>query len=144
MSDVPSFPLDPELPAAGLCPWKGERHALVANPDEPLSFALLRMVVHGYSQVPVVADGKVLGLIDETGALQVLLRSPEWLEKPVRWVMAPPPPVVRSETPARVVIDHLLAGAAVVVIEDARGPWLVTRSDLLRGFLTPDEPEYSI
>lgn len=133
------------LRASDLLRGQGNQTLVAVGPDSPLSFAVVLMLVHGYSQIPVVDGGEPIGVLDEVGVLQVLTRTPEWLEKPTRWVMGPSLPVVEESRGAQEVVGQILGGWPAVLIQGGgviQG--LVTKSDLLRRFVHVDAPEYVI
>lgn len=134
------------LRASDLLRGQNGKALVTVGPDSPLSFAVVLMLVHGYSQIPVVdPGGKPIGVLDEVGVMQILTRTPEWLEKPTQWVMGPSLPVVEESRGAKEVVDHLLGGWPAVLIQ--KGPLLqgiVTKSDLLHRFVQVDAPEYVI
>jgi predicted transcriptional regulator len=104
------------------------------------------MLVHGYSQIPVVDPaGKPMGVLDEVGVMQILTRTPEWLEKSTQWVMGLSLPVVEGNRGAKEVLDFLLGGWPAVLIQNGHGlQGIVTKSDLLHRFVQVDAPEYVI
>ena len=133
------------------------------SPDDTLAEAIAAMIGHGFSQVPVIEGGRVVGSLSERGVLGRLLDEPDARSRPVREVMGPPLPVVGRDVP----LDRLAAtfdaevGAALVQAEpggDGAAPLttgsaapdgaasgapafhIVTRSDLISALARAGRP----
>jgi cystathionine beta-synthase len=122
---------------------------IAVSPDDTLAEAVAAMTGHGFSQVPVIEGGEVVGSLSERGVLGRLLDAPDARDRPVREAMGPPLPVVGRDVP----LDRLAqtfdadAGAALVAAEPggdgaAGGPayHIVTRSDLIAALARAGRP----
>ena len=62
-----------------------ESHDTVTvGPDEPLANAYNRMKLYDVSQLPVIENGRIVGIIDESDLLLAVFGSSECFDKPVR------------------------------------------------------------
>jgi cystathionine beta-synthase len=108
-----------------------EGGAITVGPDDALLVAYRRMRVYEVSQLAVLEDGKLIGLIDESDLLLAVSRCADNFSCPVRDAM-----VTRLETiEPDASIDDLLAIFAkdrvAVVEEDGQFYGIITRIDLL-------------
>lgn len=98
----------------------------------PLATAAQRMETGGFSQLPVVDDGRVVGSLSESALLRaVAQRDPRRLK--VRDVIETAYPVVDRQFPADLLPSLLGRYAAVLVAHRGALEGIVTKSDLIRG-----------
>ncbi|MBI2558355.1 CBS domain-containing protein [Candidatus Woesearchaeota archaeon] len=90
--------------------------------------AIDRMKKHKISQLPVIDDSKLVGLVSESTILEALLKSKG---TQVKEVMQEAPPIVSKTTSIQVVSNLLKHYPMVMVSEEGRLIGLVTKSDLL-------------
>ena len=90
--------------------------------------AIGKMKKHGISQLPVIDNSKLVGLVSESTILDALLNSKG---KTVRDVMQEAPPIVSKTTSIQVVSNLLKHYLIVIVSEEGRLTGLITKSDLL-------------
>lgn len=123
-------------PSAGnLSDLVARRHergeSVTAAPDEPLSSAWQRMRLFDVSQLPVVAGGEVVGLIDEWDLLLAVHGDPDKFRLPVADAMTRQVdtlPVTASLSSLLQVFD---AGHVALVVDEGRYLGLITQTDLL-------------
>jgi len=60
---------------------------IIVGPDEPLANAYSRMKLYDVSQLPVVENRKIVGIIDESDILLAVAKSNECFNKPVNTAM---------------------------------------------------------
>jgi CBS domain-containing membrane protein len=126
------------------------RPVLTIGPGTPTSEAAGMLLRHRIGCLPVVEQGRVIGIVTVTNILELLvseLASDEvrmtWRDAPVHYYMSAP---IRTIAPdASVALaDELLRGyrvASLVVVEDDRPLGVVTRTDLLGELVDdPDAP----
>src|SRR6202000_2611395 len=65
-----------------------ERAAVTVNSTEPVLAALRRMKLYDVSQVPVMKNGKMVGIVDEEDILLEVFENPEHFNEPVTKAMA--------------------------------------------------------
>ncbi len=98
------------------------------QPDTSIKEAINKMKKFQISQMPVIEEHKLIGLISESTILDTLLNSKG---DKVRDVMQEAPPIV-SKTSSSQVISHLLRHYPMVLVSDeGKLIGLITKSDLL-------------
>ena len=90
--------------------------------------AIDRMKKHEISQLPVIDNNKLVGMVSESTILDALLNSKG---KIVRDVMHESPPILSKTSPIQVVSNLLKHYPLVAVSEEGRLIGLITKSDLL-------------
>ena len=108
------------------------RTVVTADASSTLHVAARRMEGGAFSQLPVLADGKVVGSLSE-GALLRALGHPRAQRIRVREILEPAYPLVDEEFPAELLPGLFAHYPAVLVTRrgDLRG--IVTKADLIRG-----------
>ena len=107
---------------------------IAVRSDATIGAAIELMRAHGISQVPVLASdagGQVLGSLDETHLLELLLKNAEAWHHNVLEFMEAPLPEVPDSTPLEELTRRLTACAAVLVRREDGALTIVTKSDLL-------------
>jgi cystathionine beta-synthase len=127
--------LEPQKMTAGLISATkstGAAPRLVsARPDEIVGDVLRRMDEHGFTQIPVLEEGKAVGALRENRLLAKVLGDRSLLQKTVVEVMEPSFPVLDVEAKADEVTRCLRDSPAVLVEEYGRIVGIVTRHDML-------------
>ena len=106
------------------------RNVIVTNPKEKIKKVSEIMVKNGISQMPVVENGRVVGMITEEGIVKHL--SPNIAEEPVEKIMEPPLPSVPENTDIVAVRSLLETHPGILVTRKGRLVGIITRSDLLK------------
>lgn len=108
------------------------RHGIIGvEPGAPLSKACSIMHRYNISQLPVMKDGRAVGSIDETSAMQ-LIHDGTPLDKPVEEVMGKPFPSVSGATDIKEVYRLLLGAYPAVIVEDKQvASGILTRLDII-------------
>lgn len=96
--------------------------------NEPIKEAIEKMKKHKISQLPVIDDNKLVGLVSESTILDALLNSKG---KFVKEVMQESPPIVSKITSIQVISNLLKYYPMVLVSEEGKLIGLITKSDLL-------------
>jgi nucleotide-binding universal stress UspA family protein len=137
-----------EAPCPVLCVRRGEpdknlvarwmsSNPVTATPDEKLASVQARMAEGNFRSAPVVADGRLVGLITDrdlrmhTGYLDNTEAKLAMSENPV--TVTPTTPLHEA---ARIVFEQKLD--SLPVIEDGKLVGVITTSDVLRAFLDQD------
>ncbi|MCM2332338.1 MAG: pyridoxal-phosphate dependent enzyme, partial [Anaeromyxobacteraceae bacterium] len=111
------------------------RHAdgavVTVGPDDPLLVAYGRMKLHGVSQLPVMEDGRVVAIVDESDLLLAATEDPSRLRQPVRDVMSGRLETVPVRTPISRLLPMFDQGLVPVVVDEGEFVGLPTRIDLL-------------
>ena len=98
------------------------------GPNEPIKEAISKMKKFQISQLPVIEDSKLIGLVSESTILDALL-NPKSTR--VRDIMQESPPIVSKTTSIQVVSNLLKHYPMVLVSEEGKLIGVLTKSDLL-------------
>lgn len=101
------------------------------GPADSLLTAYQRMRVSDVSQLPVLEDGRIIGLLDESDLLVNLHNQPERFRDPVKSAMINGLEKVTPETSFRDLLEVFGRGHVAIVEEEDRFLGLVTRTDVL-------------
>lgn len=97
-------------------------------PDTSIKEAIGKMKKFQISQMPVIEDGKSIGLVSESTILDALLNSKG---KQVKEIMQETPPIVSKTTSVQVISNLLKHYPMVLVSKEGKLIGLITKSDLL-------------
>jgi len=104
---------------------------IIIGPRETLNAAYQRMKLYDVSQLPVIEDGRIIGIIDESDVLMAVYQDPSRFSEPVSSAMTSKLEFVGLKA----AIDDLLpifdAGKVAIVKEGDEFHGLITRIDLL-------------
>ncbi len=108
-----------------------DQAVVTVSPTDPLYVAHTRMRSHDVSQLPVMQQEKIVGLIDESDLLLAVADDPAGFQQPVERHM-----IARLVTLPRTAriedVRSILASGLVVIVADEMGfHGLITRTDLL-------------
>jgi cystathionine beta-synthase len=101
------------------------------GPDDTLLTAFQRMRAADISQLPVLQDGKLAGLLDESDLLLHVSGDSERFRQPVRQAMNRQLRTLRPDAGLAALIQTLQEGWVAVVADSAGFYGLITRFDLL-------------
>jgi cystathionine beta-synthase len=110
-----------------------ENHATVfVSPGNTLQTAYARMKTYDISQLPVVVENKIVGIIDESDFLIGLYSNDLSLNDPIEKIMTKELKVLLPNEPIQSLVDILNQGL-VAIIEDENGVFqgLITKIDLI-------------
>ena len=108
-----------------------EGGTLVVAPEETLRSTFARMRAADVSQLPVIENGRLVGLIDESDLLNHLVTDPRAFDTHVRDAMATRLQTVEAHAPATELLPLFAAGLVPIVVEGDQFLGLVTRIDLI-------------
>jgi len=109
-----------------------ESHDTVTiGPDEPLANAYTRMKLYDVSQLPVVEDSHLLGIIDESDLLLAVVDSSRRFVDPVRSAMVTELTEIPVTAPVSELIPIFERDFVAIVKDGGRFLGLITRVDLL-------------
>jgi cystathionine beta-synthase len=108
-----------------------EGAAVFVGPDDTLNTAYSRMKLYDVSQLPVLQDDHVVGIIDESDLLLAVFDAPTRFSDPVRSAMSERVETVQVTVPLRDLLPVFERGRVVVVLDDSRFLGLITRIDLV-------------
>ncbi|HLM70824.1 MAG TPA: CBS domain-containing protein [Thermoplasmata archaeon] len=108
------------------------RALVTVEPSAPLATAAQRMEAGGFSQLPVVEEGRVIGSVSETAVLRALA-LPTARRARVRDALEKAYPVVDEGFPADLLPPILGRYPAILVSHRGDLKGIVTKADLIRG-----------
>lgn len=108
-----------------------EHDTIVIAPDEPMTTAYQRMKIHDVSQLPVLRDERVVGIIDESDLLLAVFGDEERFNQPVEGAMTERLQVIDVKAPVEKLLPIFDAGLVAIVTEGDAFHGLITRIDLL-------------
>jgi cystathionine beta-synthase len=115
----------------------GEGATIFVSPDETVRSAFARMRSSDVSQLPVIEEGRVVGLIDESDILAALANESDprtGFDRPVRDIMTARLETVSADAPVAELIPLFAAGLVPVVMDGDTFVGLATRIDLINFF----------
>ncbi|WP_262028536.1 cystathionine beta-synthase [Microvirga sp. Mcv34] len=116
----------------------GEGATIFVSPSETLRSVFARMRSSDVSQLPVIEDGRVVGLVDESDILDALVANegaPQSVfDKPVRDVMVTRLRTISADAPVKELLPLFAAGLVPVIMDGDSFVGLATRIDLINYF----------
>ncbi len=104
---------------------------ITATPDEQVRAVIAKMKQYDVSQLPVVADGGLVGMVSEVDLLSYLLEGGHGLDDPITLLVNPSAPVVTPETPVGDLAEIFLSANAAIVVDSGRVVGIVTKIDVI-------------
>jgi len=108
-----------------------ERAAVTVNSTETVMAAYRRMKLYDVSQVPVMQDGKIAGIVDEEDILLEVVANPAHFNEPVTRAMASHLVTVPVDAPISQLMEIFRRGMVAIVVHGNEFQGLITRIDLL-------------
>jgi cystathionine beta-synthase len=108
-----------------------DRAVVTAAPDDTLLTAYSRMKLHGVSQLPVLKDGRIVGIIDESDLLLSVTDGAVGFQEPVSSHMARELETVSPAASPEKVLAILRKGLVAIVTDGDNFLGLITRIDFL-------------
>jgi cystathionine beta-synthase len=108
-----------------------ERAAVTVNSTESVMAAYRRMKLYDVSQVPVMQDGRIVGIVDEEDILLEVVANPAHFNEPVTRAMTSHLVTVPVDAPVSQLMEIFKRGMVAIVVHQGEFQGLVTRIDLL-------------
>jgi cystathionine beta-synthase len=108
-----------------------ERAAVTVNSTETVMAAYRRMKLYDVSQVPVMQDGRIIGIVDEEDILLEVVGNPAHFNEPVTRAMASHLVTVPVDAPISQLMEIFRRGMVAIVMHGSEFQGLITRIDLL-------------
>jgi cystathionine beta-synthase len=108
-----------------------EGSVVCITPDEPLSTAYTRMRMYDISQLPVISERRVIGILDESDVLLAVTENPDAFRHSARQHMTSNLQTVVPQTPLSDLLPILEAGRVALVADNITFYGLITRIDVL-------------
>jgi cystathionine beta-synthase len=102
--------------------------------NQAVSVAANLMTEHAYSQLPVTADGRLVGSVSESHLFEEIVKSPELLKGPVEAIMEPAIPFADISTGVEALSGMLTDQSPAVLVRDFKSDetYIITRWDVIR------------
>ena len=108
-----------------------EHAAVTVNVTEPVMAAYRRMKLYDVSQVPVMSNGRIVGIVDEEDILLEVFANPNHFSEPVTAAMESHLVTVPVDAPVPQLMEIFKRGMVAIVMNGSEFQGLVTRIDLL-------------
>jgi cystathionine beta-synthase len=108
-----------------------EHETVTVGPDEPLANAYGRMKLYDVSQLPVIQDGQIVGIVDESDLLVAVSGNAEAFSLPVRSAMVTELTEIDVRAPVAELMPIFSKDFVAIVVDGDRFLGLITRVDLL-------------
>ncbi|MEP7243951.1 MAG: pyridoxal-phosphate dependent enzyme, partial [Gammaproteobacteria bacterium] len=108
-----------------------ERAAVTVTPSETVLAAYRRMKLYDMSQLPVMDEGRIVGIVDEEDILLEVFSNPSHFNEPVAKAMESHLVTVSADAPMAQLMDIFRRGMVAIVMDGDEFLGLVTRIDLL-------------
>jgi cystathionine beta-synthase len=122
------------LTARDLVRTKHRAPLVTLDHSDTVARAVQLMVAHDFSQIPVMADGRVVGSINETRLYGALVKTPEIRTQPIEHVMQPAFPFVDISTGIDALAQMITPENPAVLVRDFKSDetFIITRSDVMQ------------
>ena len=108
-----------------------ERAVATVGADEPVLAAYQRMKLYDVSQLPVMRDGRIVGIVDEEDILMEVIDNPGHFDEPVTEAMESHLVTVPPDAPVEKLVEVFKRGMVAIIVDGEEFLGLVTRIDLL-------------
>jgi cystathionine beta-synthase len=109
----------------------GERATITVGPTDLLTTAHNRLRNAGFSQLPVMEDGRLVGVLTEDAILRYVFGRPDLMHAPVRDAMQSAFIQIDKDTTVNNLVAMLQVQPYAAVVDDDQFLGLITRSDVL-------------
>jgi cystathionine beta-synthase len=109
----------------------GERATITVGPSDVLTTAHNRLRNAGFSQLPVMEEGRLVGVVTEDAIIQYTFGKPELMNAPVGDAMQTAFIRLEKETTINNLVAMLSVQPYAAVMDDGEFFGLITRSDVL-------------
>lgn len=104
---------------------------ITAARGDAVSDVIAKMKAYDVSQLPVLENGALVGMISEVDLLNYLLEGSHRASDPIEPIVDPAPPVVGPDTAIDALTDVFLTANAVVVVDHGAVVGIVTKIDVI-------------
>ncbi len=108
-----------------------EQATVTVSPDDTLLTAYKRMRLYDVSQLPVIADGRVVGLVDESDLLWAVYADNARFKEPVARAMTRRLDTLQASRPLADLLPVFARGHTAIVMDGEEFLGLITPVDLL-------------
>jgi len=107
------------------------RDTVTVGPQEPLANAYKRMKLYDVSQLPVIVDDQIMGILDESDLLMAVAESSSRFDDPVSTAMVTELTEIDVKSPVSDLMPIFVRDFVAIVKQDSKFLGLITRVDLL-------------
>lgn len=108
-----------------------ERATVTCAPSEKLLTAYNRMKLHDVSQLPVLDEGRIVGIVDESDILLAVMDDDDRFGDPISSAMSSQLETLPADAPIDALPPIFARGRVAIVMENDTFLGLITRIDLL-------------
>jgi cystathionine beta-synthase len=92
------------------------------------------MTEHAYSQIPVVADGRLVGSVNEGRLFDQIVKQPDLLKGPVDAIMEPALPFADISAGVEALAGMMTPESPAVLVRDFKSDetYIITRWDVIK------------
>ncbi len=116
---------------ADLLAAKPSREVISVSPLEKVRNVIARLHEHDISQMPVISDGKLAGMVTETQLLNHLVSGEAAADDPIAPIVQRQVTTVNSETSLETVMGLFGDGSVAVVVDRDEVAGIITKIDLI-------------
>jgi cystathionine beta-synthase len=122
------------LTARDLVATKRQAPLVTVDRTETVARAAHVMTEHGFSQIPITADGRIVGSINETRLYAEIVKNPEIKRGPVEAIMQPAFPFADVSMSVESLAGMLTPENPAVLVRDFKSDqtYIITRSDVIQ------------
>ena len=107
------------------------RDTVTVSPEEPLANAYKRMKLYDVSQLPVMVDDQIVGILDESDLLMAVAESSSRFNDPVNTAMVSELTEIDVQAPVSELMPIFVRDFVAIVKDGSKFLGLITRVDLL-------------
>jgi cystathionine beta-synthase len=122
------------LTARDLVATKQNAPLVTIDRNETVARAAHVMTEHGFSQIPICANGRIVGSINETKLYSEIVKNPEIKRGPVEVIMQPAFPFADVSSSVESLAEMLTPENPAVLVRDFKSDetYIITRSDIIQ------------
>jgi cystathionine beta-synthase len=122
------------LTARDLVATKRQAPLVTVDRTETVARTAHVMTERGFSQIPITADGRIVGAISETRLYAEIVKNPEIKRGPVEAIMQPAFPFVDVSASLESLAEMLTPESPAVLVRDFKSEqtYIITRSDVIQ------------
>ncbi len=108
-----------------------EHATVTVAPHEPLSTVHNRMRLHDVSQLPVLVNGAVVGIVDESDLLLAIYNDATGFSKPVQDIMTKNLVLVKKEASLDALLKTLKDDYVAIIMDNEKFYGIITKIDVI-------------
>lgn len=108
-----------------------ERTTITVSPEDKFQTALNRAKLHGISQLPVLDNDRIVGIIDEWDMLQAVYRNTSALDEPVSSFMTSDLELIEYKSPVSALIPIFSRDHVAIVMDGEDFLGIITKIDMI-------------